>query len=388
MKRLRLRVALAAIGSTLAIVATATFAQSQYEWKLPPGFPVPAVPADNPMSVEKADLGRYLFYDARLSGNGTQACASCHHQERAFTDGRARSVGSTDQLTPRGSMSLVNVAYAGSLTWNDPRLTRLEDQALVPMYGEHPIELGLDRGDEWMSMFERDPLYVELFSAAFPGISDPITRDNLVKALASFERSIISARSPYDRYHFERDESAISDSAKRGETIFHSAKVACSTCHTGFSLSGEVATARNPVPQVEFHNTGLYNRPGLLSYPAQNTGMHEITKNPRDVGKFKVPTLRNIAVTAPYMHDGSVATLEDAIGHYAAGGRTIASGPDAGIGSSNPNKAERLRGFTLSDEERRDLVAFLESLTDQQVLRDQQFSNPWRKLLRGGSASW
>jgi cytochrome c peroxidase len=153
-------------------------------------------------------------------------------------------------------------------------------------------------------------------------------------------------------------------------------------------LSGETATARNPEPGVEFHNTGLYNLPGLLSYPAQNTGMHAITKNPRDVGKFKVPTLRNVAVTAPYMHDGSVATLEEAIAHYAAGGRTIAGGPQAGIGHDNPNKAERLKGFTLSDEERRDLVAFLDSLTDQQVLREQRFSNPWRKLLRGSSASW
>jgi len=280
------------------------------------------------------------------------------------------------------------VAYAGSLTWADPTITKLEAQALVPMYGDHPIELGLDRGDEWMTMFRKDPLYQELFIAAFPSENAPITRDNLVKALATFERSIISARSPYDRYHFERDETAISDSARRGETIFHSAKVACSTCHTGFMLSGETATARNPEPGVEFHNTGLYNLPGLLSYPAQNTGMHAITKNPRDVGKFKVPTLRNVAVTAPYMHDGSVATLEEAIAHYAAGGRTIAGGPQAGIGHDNPNKAERLKGFTLSDEERRDLVAFLDSLTDQQVLREQRFSNPWRKLLRGSSASW
>ena len=128
---------------------------------------------------------------------------------------------------------------------------------------------------------------------------------------------------------------------------------------------------------VELHNTGLYNLPGVLSYPADNAGLYDVTRDPKDVGKFKPPTLRNIAVTAPYMHDGSVATLEEAIDHYSAGGRAILDGPYKGLGRDNPNKSASIRGFTLTSEQRADLVAFLQSLTDEALLRDPRFSNPW-----------
>jgi cytochrome c peroxidase len=360
------------------MVAATPFAQRQYEWNLPPAFPMPFVPADNPMSDAKVELGRYLFYDTRLSGNGTQSCATCHQQQLAFTDGLRQSVGSTQQIHPRGSMSLVNIAYAATLTWANPTLTRLEDQALVPMYGEHPVELGLSRADEWLFMFRRDPVYMPLFTEAFPAEADPISRDNVVKAIASFERSIISARSPYDRYREGRDTAAISASAKRGEALFQSRSLSCASCHSGFNLSGTVVTARAPDPDIEFHNTGLYNLPGLLSYPAENTGLHEVTQDPKDVGKFKASTLRNVAMTAPYMHDGSVASLEEAIAHYSAGGR----------GRENPNKSSRIKGFTLTDAQRRDLVAFLQSLTDEELLRDLRFADPWRGMLRGGSSGW
>jgi cytochrome c peroxidase len=377
------------IGCAVALgIASSTFAQRLYDWNLPPAFPMPFVPSENPMSAAKVELGRYLFYDTRLSGNGTQSCATCHQQHLAFTDGRGQSIGSTQQLHPRGSMSLVNIAYAASLTWANPTMTRLEDQVLVPMYGSEPVELGLNRSDEWLFMFQRDPIYESLFNEAFPGSGDPITRDNVVKALASFERSIISARSPYDRYRYAGDETAISAAAKRGEALFQSRQLACSTCHNGFSFSGTVASARDPAPALEFHNTGLYNLPGLLSYPAPNTGIHELTRNPKDIGKFKAPTLRNIAMTAPYMHDGSVASLEDAVAHYSAGGRTISEGPHRGIGRENPDKSSTIKGFTLTDAQRRDLIAFLQSLTDEQLLRDPRFADPWKGLLRGGSSGW
>jgi cytochrome c peroxidase len=256
------------------------------------------------------------------------------------------------------------------------------------MYGEHPVELGLDRSDDWLFMFQRDALYVDLFAAAFPGAAAPITRENLVKALASFERSIISSRSPYDRYHFGGDETAISAAAKRGEALFRSRSLSCSSCHSGFNFSSAVVTARTPKADVEFHNTGLYNLTGLLSYPALDTGVHQVTGNAKDVGKFKVPTLRNIALTAPYMHDGSIATLEDAIAHYSAGGRTISEGAHAGVGRNNPNKSAKIKGFVLSEAERRDLVAFLESLTDKPLTLDMRFDNPWRKLIPSSFQSW
>ena len=198
----------------------------------------------------------------------------------------------------------------------------------------------------------------------------------MVKAIATFQRAIVSARSPYDGYHFERDDTAISDAAKRGEVLFHSRPLSCFTCHGGIHFSNAMGSRERAMP-IEFHNTGFYNLPGLLSYPPRNAGVYDVTHDATDVGKFKAPTLRNIAVTAPYMHDGSVPTLEDAVAHYAAGGRTIAEGPYAGVGRDNPNKAVAIRGFTITPEQRSDLMAFLRSLTDEALLADPRFTNPW-----------
>jgi len=368
----------------MAVVAAIQLpAQVVYEWALPPGFPAPSVPADNPISDAKAFLGRYLFYDTRLSGNGTQSCGTCHEQARAFTDGRSRSVGSTGQMHPRGSMSLVNIAYAQGLTWANPQLTRLEEQALVPMYGDQPIELGLDRSDGWLAVLARDTTYQRLFAAAFPDQPTVVTRDDVVRAIATFERTIVSARSPYDRYHFDRDDHAISDAAKRGEVLFHSRPLSCFTCHGGIHFSGAMGRGTRQRP-IELHNTGLYNLAGPFSYPEGNRGLYDLTHNVADVGKFKAPSLRNIAVTAPYMHDGSVATLEEAIDHYSAGGRTIASGALQGVGHDNANKSSAVAGFVLTKEQRADLIAFLESLTDEALLRDPRFSNPWPIERRSG----
>jgi cytochrome c peroxidase len=360
-----------------------------YQWNLPRNFPRPRVPASNPMSDAKAELGRHLFYDTRLSANGTKSCGSCHEQARAFTDGRGQAVGSTGELHPRGSMSLVNVAYAAVLTWANPLQTRLEDQALVPMYGTQPVELGLPKDDtQLLARLRAEPRYQALFRNAFGSQSDPVSLAHITQAIATFERTIISARSPYDRYHIERDDSAIPAAARRGETLFFSQPLSCFRCHGGFTFSGAVdfegRLERNAAREgregeggVEFHNTGLYNLAGALSYPPPNTGIYEITHKIDDVGKFKAPTLRNIAVTAPYMHDGSIATLEEVLAHYAAGGRTIASGPYQGIGHDNPNKSPTVRGFALSLEQREDLLAFLRSLTDDALIHDPRFSNPW-----------
>jgi cytochrome c peroxidase len=366
---------------TGALAAMSGFADppSAYVWNLPKNFPRPRVPAVNPMSEAKAELGRHLFYDTRLSGNGTQSCSTCHEQPRAFTEGRGRAIGSTGEVHPRGSMSLVNVAYAASLTWGNPSMTRLEDQALVPMFGTHPVELGLRPDDPaLLARLRAEPRYAPLFVRAFGAEPDPFSLEHITQALASFERTIISARSPYDRYHDERDDTAISPAARRGETLFFSQPLSCFRCHGGFTMGGAVDFEGRRETIVEFHNTGLYNLAGALSYPAPNTGIYEITQKPEDVGKFKAPTLRNIAVTAPYMHDGSAATLEDVLAHYAAGGRTIADGPNKGVGHDNPGKSPTVRGFPLSPEQRDDLIAFLRSLTDEPLLRDPRFADPWK----------
>jgi len=348
-----------------------------YPWNLPAGFPIPIVPADNPMSADKVALGRRLFYDKRMSGNQTFSCASCHEQSKAFADGLALAVGSTGQVHPRNSMSLANVAYLGRFTWANSLLPELEDQAIVPMFGFEPVELGLRNMEGvLLARLSAEPLYQELFPKAFPGDPAPISVANVVKAIAAFERTMISANSPFDRYQ-RGDTTAISDSAKRGNELFSSEKCECFHCHSGFNLQDVVRYVGKPTAELRFHNTGLYNIDGLGGYPAPNRGIYELSLMPADMGRFRAPTLRNIAVTAPYFHDGSAATLDDVLDHYAAAGRTIESGPNAGVGSANPYKSSFIIGFTLSAQERDDLKAFFRSLTDDVFLTDPRFSDPW-----------
>jgi len=348
---------------------------SPYDWKLPEGFPVPHVPADNPMTAAKVELGRYLFYDKRLSFNQEQACAGCHEQSRAFTDGRSRAVGSTGEMHPRSSMSLVNVAYVPALGWANPALTQLEAQALIPMFGENPVELGMHEKEELLlTRLKKVPEYQRLFPAAFPDLKDPYTVTAVVEALSSFERTILSGDSPYDRYWRGADPDAISASAKRGEYLFLSERFQCFHCHGGLNFANAEDFVGKGYREIEYDNTALYK-----SYPAGNAGIFEVTRQQDDMGKFRVPTLRNIAVTAPYMHDGSVATLDDVLDHYGAGGRTILNGPNAGVGADNPTKNFFLQGFEATAEERDDLIEFLKSLTDNSVLNNPEFSDPWTK---------
>jgi cytochrome c peroxidase len=382
----------AILGATILLLATtswrpASAAHSQsadsnkndnsYKWDLPKGFPKPYIPPDNPMTAAKVELGRYLFYDTRMSVNGRQSCASCHKQELAFTDGRANAVGSTGQLHSRSAMSLVNIAWSATLTWNNPQLKRLEDQALIPMYSDQPVELGLRKDDKLLPTLRSDPKYQHLFAQAFPDNADPFTLTNVVKAIASFERSIVSARSPYDRYHSAGDDNAISASAKRGEVLYFSQHISCFRCHGGFNFTDSTISERNPDRQMEFHNTGLYNLSGQYSYPTPNVGIYEYTKQAADIGKFKAPTLRNIALTAPYMHDGSIPNLDGVLDHYSAGGRSIASGPHTGNGHNNPNKDPLIGGFPLSTQDRQDMIEFLKTLTDEALIHDPRFANPW-----------
>ena len=262
-------------------------------------------------------------------------------------------------------MSLVNVAYSAVLTWSRPHLHSLEQQALVPLLRRSRWNSGMGGRARSSSvccarMATSGPCF-----AGIPREPDPFTMANVCKAIACFERSIISARSPYDRYHYGGDQNAISDAAKRGEVLFFTDTLAaCYRCHGGFNFSDAVDYAGRAAAPVPFHNNGLYNLPGLFSYPLPSLGIYEFTHRPDDVGKFKAPTLRNIALTGPYMHDGSIPTLEAVIEHYASGGR------------KNPNQDKHVRLLPLTAQNRRDLLAFLESLTDRELTRDPRFAAP------------
>jgi cytochrome c peroxidase len=354
-----------------------------FDWQLPPGFPRPRVAADDSMTAEKVALGRHLFYDTRLSGNETTSCGTCHQQSLAFTDGERVSVGSTGDVLPRSAMSLTNVGYQPVLTWSDHTQTVLTEQMLIPMFAEDPVELGLAGMEaELLGRLQADATYQSLFAEAFSDQSDPFTIDNVTRAIAAFERTLISGDSPADRFR-QGELGALSPSAQVGRSLFFSNEVGCVKCHSGHGqvfFTSNFDFAGRSIPHIQFDNTGLYNltqgdEDGW--YPAPNTGLYGLTGKPEDMGRFKVPTLRNIALTAPYMHDGSIDTLEEVLDHYAAGGRTIDSGPHAGVGSENPFKSPLVTGFDLTAEERQGLVDYLNALTDPEFLANPRFSNPW-----------
>lgn len=354
-------------------------APAGWQWALPAWVPPPAVPADNPMSVAKVELGRHLFHDTRLSANGAMSCASCHDQARAFTDGQAVSKGVTGEVGTRSAMSLANVAYLPVLTWQNPQLTSLEVQALIPLFGEHPVEMGLaGREQQLFAMFKGDATYRRLFAQAFPaeagqGEAALYSLSTLTKALASFQRSLLSFDSPYDRYRYGGQKSALGAAAKRGEELFFGEKLECYHCHGGFNFTDNLKHARTPFPELGFHNTGLYNEDGKGAYPKSSPGIVEFTGEPRDAGRFRTPSLRNVAVTAPYMHDGSIATLNDVLRtHYARAGRAVHAGRAA-----NPLRSEFIAGFEISEAEIADVVAFLESLTDERFLSEPRHRSPW-----------
>jgi cytochrome c peroxidase len=352
------RVGAALLVTSIACAAIAAHAD-EYQWRLPHGFPIPAVPPDNPMSDAKVALGRRLFFDTRLSSTGSYACASCHRPELAYTDGRAHALGATGESVRRAAMSLANVAYNPAFTWADPRIRSLEAQMQTPLFNRHPVEMGLTRSaTAAIKLFSADAAYPQQFAEAFPGDAAPLSAHHIIKAIAAFERTLISGRSPFDRYVFDDDATAMPEAAKRGMALFYSARVGCAQCHSGINFSGPMTYQGHEKQAALFANTGLYNLSNRGDYPGTDRGLIEVTHRVADMGKFRVPTLRNIALTAPYMHDGHLANLEQVMQHYLHGGH------------GGPRQDARVRAFDLSATERAELIAFLDSLTDSEFATD------------------
>jgi cytochrome c peroxidase len=314
-----------------------------FDWHLPRGFPTPAVPADNPMSEVKVALGRRLFFESRLSVTGSYSCASCHEPAHAFSDGRPVAVGATGQSLPHNAMALVNVAYNISYGWTDPQLQSLEAQMLTPLLSEHPVELGLAGHAQSVCLeLSQDQRYRDAFAQSFPGDAQPVSLDNVIKAIAAFERTLISGHSPFDRYVFDGEHAAISMQAKRGMALFYSKRAECGSCHSGFNFDGNWRDAQGATGKASFANNGTS---GQLT---------------------RVPTLRNVALTAPYMHDGRFPDLEAVLEHYAQMAKPSTA---ARVFTEDVARDDRLRSFDLNMEERSDLIAFLNTLTDEEFLK-------------------
>lgn len=363
-----------------------------YVYTLPENFPQPRSTPQVPMSVASVELGRLLFYDTRMSINGKGACATCHEQRRAFTDGRVTALGPTGDVHPRNSPTLTNAVYNARLNWANPNMRDLRQQALGVLLNESTIELGwASHEDEILQRFRDDPVYVEKFRAAFPDAGDPFTMDHVARAVAAFGATLISGHSARDRHYSSvaPEPTAMNAAALRGEQLFFSERLECFHCHGGFNFAQSVVHEKSVLDAIEYRNNGLYNLPGpgagyplpSGNYPANNQGLYEFTGVAQDMGRFRAPTLRNIALTAPYMHDGSIATLREVIvDHYARGGRRIDSGPFAGDGAASPYRDALIVGFELSATEVEDLLAFLDSLTDWDFICDERFADPFGNI--------
>jgi cytochrome c peroxidase len=349
----------------------------KWNWNLPADFPVPRVPDDNQMSEEKFELGRSLFYDKRLSGNGTFACASCHFQKLAFTDGKEVSKGSTGMHTARSAQGLANLAYHPYFTWANYSLASVERQMLAPLLGENPVEMEVTDGTKpiILQRFKDDANYVKQFRQIFPEDKDPINLQNVIKAIATFERGLISANSKYDQ--FKQKKISLAENEERGRALFFSDKAQCSQCHGSFNFNDQIIAANTTEVSTPFHNTGLYNLDGKGTFPEGNRGIFELSNKPADMGAFRAPSLRNVSVTTPYMHDGSIATLEQVLDFYAGHGREITSGPNKGDGRKNPFKDPRIDKINLTAQDKSDVIAFLKTLTDDEFLTNPRFSNPF-----------
>ncbi|MFN8244274.1 MAG: di-heme enzyme [Ferruginibacter sp.] len=318
--------------------------------------------------------GRRLFFDTRISFNNTKSCGSCHDPKFAFTDSYRRSITANGENLLHNSPSLINAASFHYYDWANPAVQSLEKQQERPLFSTHPAEMDVS-GHEAVIVkrLEADPQYRALFGAAFPEDSNPFDFKHIIKAISAFERSLVSYNAPYDRY-LKGDTNALEPAARKGMELFFSARLHCGACHVPPLFT--TAASSTQTDSIYF-NTGLYNIGNQDRYPPDDKGLAAFSGRPEDDGKFKVPSLRNVALTAPYMHDGSVNTLAEVITLYEDGGRLISNGPAAGDGRKNSHKNPFISGFRLSEEERKNLLSFLFSLTDSSILSNARFQNPF-----------
>jgi cytochrome c peroxidase len=302
---------------------------AQAQVKAPAGLPPLSWPANNPYTQAKVELGRYLYFEKRLSADDTVSCATCHDPQYAFTDGAAVSTGIRKQKGSRSAPTIINRAYALAQFW-DGRAATLEDQAKGPM--ANPLEMG-NTHEALVQRLQNIPGYRPMFAKAFG--SEEITIDRVAMAIACFERTVLSGNSPYDRYK-AGDKRALTPAQVRGMSVFFN-KAKCDKCHEGanFTLNA-------------YANIGVGS-----DKPDPDVGRYTVTKYPRDWGVFKTPTLREIEHTAPYMHDGSLKTLEEVVDFYDKGG------------IKNKNLDENIKPLHLTDQQKSDLVAFMKSLSGE-----------------------
>ena len=306
----------------------------EYKLQVPKGFPAPKIPEENQLTLARVELGKRLFYDPIMSRDSTVSCATCHKPHLAFTDGLTTSKGVQGRRVSRNAPTLTNVAYQDSGLLADRGVPSLEMQILVPVQEHAEFDFDLYLIAERM---KHNAEYQALSQEAYGKSPDPYV---ITRSIASFERILISGNSKYDQFRLG-DEAALNAEEKRGMNLFFNT-LNCSKCHSGFNFT-----------TLELANNGLYP----TSYPL-DSGKMRLTRLEDDRDMFKVPTLRNIDLTAPYMHDGSIPTLEEVIEHYDDGGH------------DHKNKSPLITPLNLTTRQKDELVAFLRTLTDDEFVRN------------------
>lgn len=303
-----------------------------YELDVPKGFPVPPIPEKNQLTTARVVLGKKLFFDPIMSRDTTVSCATCHKPELAFTDGHPTSVGIRGEIVTRNAPTLTNIVYHTVGLLHDRGVPTLEQQIIVPIQEQSEFDFDIKLIAERL---KKDTSYVRMSMEAYGKQPNPYV---ITRALACFERTLISGNSRYDQY-VNGDKKALNKTELKGKELFFE-KLDCDFCHGGFNFT-----------DMSLKNNGLYSYP----YPL-DSGRMRVTKAEEDRDFFKVPTLRNIGVTGPYMHDGSMATLDDVIEHYNSGG------------ADHAHKDEHIKPLGLSKKEKVELKAFLLSLTDEEFI--------------------
>lgn len=310
---------------------------NNYSLNIPNGFDAPVIPEDNPLTEAKINLGKKLFFDPALSVDSTISCGSCHKQEYAFGDNVVISLGVNQTLGFRNAPSLANIAWSPVML-KDGGNPNLEMQVYVPLETHFEMDFNMVLLVERLNQNQE---YVQMFEDVFGKPIDPF---GITRALSAFERTLISGNSKYDQYTFQGNKSAMNASEINGMYLFFSNELNCASCHSGYLFTDNT-----------FQNNGYFSDYSADSGRARITWLHD------DVGKFRVPSLRNISLTAPYMHDGSITTLNELIDQYELGG------------SGHENQSEKIQAFTLTMEEKNDLINFLNSLTDETFINDPSF---------------
>jgi cytochrome c peroxidase len=355
-------------GACASLICTMAMAQ-------PLGLPPVPIPSDNPQTPEKIALGDKLFNDKRFSSTGDVSCATCHDPKKAFTDSPLVTSEGINKLTgTRNAPTVINSAYFSLFFW-DGRSPNMEDQAQHPIV--NPVEMGLADHNPVLKVVRTDPEYVASFKKIFGKEGEQVTMKEVQQAIASFERTIVSGDSPFDQWYFGKKQDAVNDQVKRGFDVFLN-KGRCVSCHTieqnyalftdnrfhniGVGVNRIQSDIPTLVPAFLRAKTTIeaVDKAVLTDPKASELGRFAVTDAFDELGSFKTSTLRNIAVTAPFMHDGSLKTLRDVVDHYNNGGITKKTDP------VNDFLSGGIRPLDLTDDEISDLVAFLESLTSPQ----------------------